>query len=461
MLGIRKRYATGNKKRSEDHLAQKSIPVHVKGLLNGSFAAAALMSSFDLKLSFFSNRINHIVDSMRLTVTGVSKAADEISTAAVQISDSSAWLADTIVEITQESESLSNSFLASNDLLKKVKDENSVVIQNSQYMKNDIESLLATVQKIEKTIKGISDISAQTNILSINASIEAARAGAAGKGFAVVAKETKSLSERTNTMLLSLTALVNEIDASSKMSSESVTKTIGSIHEVNVAIETVSDMVDNNVYSLNKITGSMTNVAASSEEINSSLMECTVTIELINTDMQNVADSTQQLETVSNSLQEMSGSMRELETKVSDLTQTSGKLANNQQFGFSNDEFAKTVEDAIKSHSAWLATLKSMTASMKVVPLQTNDRKCAFGHYYYSVKPTSEKILPIWNNVEVYHRELHIAGTEVIDSINCDDRQNAIALTQQAENLSKQIINAFRQIVGIANDMTRIGERVL
>lgn len=457
MLGIRKK-AKGN---TGGELSKEALTEQIKGMLKSSFGAATLMSSFDLKLSFFSNKINQIIHGMRHTVTAVSNAAEDISNASAQISNSSTLLAGTIIEITKESEALSGSFITSNDLLQKVKNENGVVIKNTEFMKNDVDSLLSTIQKIKKTIDGISDISEQTNILAINASIEAARAGAAGKGFNIVAKETKTLSEKTNTLLLSLNMLVDEIDVSSKKSSDSVTRTIGSIYHVNEDIETVSEMVSKNVTSLGKMTENITNIAASSEEINSSLTECSTTLDTINTDVQNVADSTQQLESVSGSLNEMSGAMKQLEEKINGLTHSSGKLANSKQFGLLNADFTQTVEDAIKAHTAWMSTLKSMTDHMDVTPLQTDDHKCGFGHFYYAVTPSSDKVITIWKSIETYHHALHKTGSTVIKCIEQSDHHGAFTQTQTADNLSKQIINAFRQILDIVKEMDRAGERVM
>lgn len=442
-------------------MTKEAVAENINGMLKSSFSAATLMSSFDLKLRFFSGKINSIIRGMRQTVTNVSHAADEITNASAQISNSSGLLAGTIIDITRESEALSGNFKQSNDLLQKVKAENSVVIENSQFMKGDVESRLLTIQNIKKTIKGIADISEQTNILAINASIEAARAGAAGKGFNVVAKETKSLSERTSALLTSLTGLVDEIDLSSKKSSDSVNRTIGSIYQVNDAIGTVSDMIDNNVLSLEKMTESITNIAASSEEINSSLTECSTTLDSINSDVQNVAVATQNLEAVSHSLIEMSGSMHQLEERVNSLTKASGALAGSDIFGLSNNDFKQTVEDAIKAHTAWMETLKSMTSTMQVVPLQTDDHKCGFGHFYFAVKPSSEKVSALWSSIEKFHHDLHTTGTAVIRSIEQNDRRGAIAGTEKAESFSRQIIGTFKEILELVKTLDSKGESVI
>lgn len=98
--------------------------------------------------------------------------------------------------------------------------------------RSKLSGLQASVQEIDTVVKSINDVAEQTNLLALNATIEAARAGEAGKGFAVVASEVKTLANETHKMTDEIVGKVEHIKRSSVETSDTVKNIIKKIDSV-------------------------------------------------------------------------------------------------------------------------------------------------------------------------------------------------------------------------------------
>ncbi|MGD8170440.1 methyl-accepting chemotaxis protein [Vibrio sp. TRT 21S02] len=161
-------------------------------------------------------------------------------------------------------------------------DELSTTLGESQH---SISSLNEHVDKIGDAVNIIQEIAEQTNLLALNAAIEAARAGEQGRGFAVVADEVRALASRTHQSTEEITKVVTAIQ--SQMST--VVTNIDQCNEQGQSTLSASQTLDD---SLSQIISDMTNIQANSERIASAIEEQGIV-------MNQVSDSITELNTIS------------------------------------------------------------------------------------------------------------------------------------------------------------------
>jgi methyl-accepting chemotaxis protein len=433
---------------------------HIGEMLKQIFGIATRISSFDLKLEFYSSKIKTMTGELSRLAETVYSAFEETTASVSQITDSNSQLTDSLENISNDSRVLSENTAKNVETLEDIMKENREVMEHSRGMSEDVNNLLGILATMKTTVEGIYGISDRTNLLALNASIEAARAGEAGRGFAVVAEEIRKLSETTKTLLGSMDSLMKDIAQASRKSSESVDNTVKSVEKVNKAVESMAGIFAENLSSINRITDSLTDISAFNEQMNASLQEVSAAMNMVSQDAESVNMLAVNLDGIGKDIHEVAGSMGDIEAEVDSLITMGGKIAGLELYRLSNDDFIKSLETAIQAHSGWVSNLKSMVDNRTIQPIQTDDHKCGFGHFYYGVNPSDSTILSIWKEVEKHHSQLHRKGEAVIESLQAKDYDAAAKGVGEAEELSHVIIRLFNEMISISRSMQAEGRHV-
>ena len=186
-----------------------------------------------------------------------------------------------------------------------------------------VENLGSQVDTIGVIVDTISDIASQTNLLSLNASIEAARAGSAGKGFAVVADEIRKLADQSDASASKITELVKGIQAKSAEAGEAMERGLRYVKEGTQVVGGVGDTFSDIVSMVSEIAEDSKRM----EELVSVLNEGT---EAINGSIGRIDSMNREVEgetaNVSEASDRQSTSMHEILTESHELTQTAAEL---------------------------------------------------------------------------------------------------------------------------------------
>lgn len=283
--------------------------------------------------SNMSEKLKGIVFEIKSTADTIASASQQLSASseqmsrgiaeqsgrASQIAASSTEMSQTVIDIAKNASSIASSAVDTAKTAKKGEGivdkavaEVKAIAQTVSESAGLMTSLGDRSKQIGDIVSVIKDIADQTNLLALNAAIEAARAGEQGRGFAVVADEVRKLAERTTKATSEISSMIGAIQGE-------VQKAVVSMDEgakrVEIGVEYSSSAGD----ALKDIVSSVDNLQSMVQQIASATEEMSTVSEQISGDIETIANVSRETSTGSEQISESSSDLARLATKLSDL----------------------------------------------------------------------------------------------------------------------------------------------
>ena len=272
-----------------------------------------------------------VADTVRDSVVMVRSTTDAMAAAAEDVAIQASTIATASEEMSATSGDIARNCLYAAESAQKATDQthsgSQLVQSSSRLMENIAQRVNASSQTVEglgqrsdqigAIVGTIEDIADQTNLLALNAAIEAARAGEQGRGFAVVADEVRALAERTTKATKEIASMIKAIQNETQSAVGSMSEGVDEVKRGTSETARSGEALEDILNKINELTMQISQVATAAEEQTATTQEITNNIQMItdvvNRNVENARSTTQATTTLAkqvDGLHELVGKFR-------------------------------------------------------------------------------------------------------------------------------------------------------
>ncbi len=383
------------------------------------------------KVSVSTYRIHIVADQ-------INKTAAQVAVEAVSVSDASKAMAATSEEIAKNcqvaadgasraSESATSGAQVVENAIKVMRE----IAETVQESSRTVASLGERSTQIGTIISSIKEIAEQTNLLALNAAIEAARAGEQGRGFAVVADEVRKLAERTSSATHEISEMISTIQSETGSAVSAMEKGMVQVQAGTSEAARSGEALRDILEQINAVATQVSQIAAAAEEQTVSTASISENIETIK---ETIHVTSRESETSAAAANEMNAIAEELMAGI-------GKFK-------IHEDASLSINKAKSAHMIFIGRIKAhMNGTLKLDPdaLATH-LTCAFGKWYQGQGQQSCGQFAEFREIDAPHAQVHELGKQAVKAFNAGDKAKAAELCEKMEACSMNLVGILDKL---------------
>jgi methyl-accepting chemotaxis protein len=328
-----------------------------------------------------------------------------------------------------------------------------------------VQALSKSSDQIGEIIGVIDDIANQTNLLALNAAIEAARAGEQGRGFAVVADEVRRLAERTTKATKEITEMIKGIQTET---SGAVTSIEGGTAEVKEGIalaEKAGESLRHIVLTSENVREMIEQIAAANEEQARTSDQISKNVEAISNVTSETAQGTHQIAQAAEDLNRLTEKLQQLVagfkldanaaqrsangvSEIGEVSDQTSRIAVQEDRPTAQQTDVFDIEAAKASHYLWRSRIQKLLAGKEHLEESqvASHRDCQLGKWYYDAGQQEFGSEPTFVELGRKHEEMHKAVRKTAALWNADRKNEARITAEHVYRLSGEVVGLLDEL---------------